>query len=119
MSTNKNRIIPSNDKTYWEDITQNQPMSVKELKEWEHGLYGCCDDMTECCFAFWLLPCHMCRTFSRANESCFSCIFGGLVPLRTRIRIQRRIKGSIPGDFIATYCCMFCTLVQLANEIKG
>ena len=42
---------------------------------------------------------------------------GGLVPLRTKIRTERKIVGSIAGDYCTVLCCPFCAMVQMNREV--
>lgn len=56
---------------------------------------GCFDDCTECCFAYWCFPFYVCSLFPRNSENLCSCVFGGLVPLRTKIRTERAIQVSV------------------------
>ena len=62
--------------------------------------------------------CYQCLVFARADESFDSCLFGGVVPLRTKIRIQRGIKGSICEDFCCLLCCYCCAIIQMNKELK-
>ncbi len=61
-------------------------------RQWFIGLCGCCSDCSECCYAFWCLPCYTCSLFSRTSEDCCSWCFGGMIPLRTKIRAERGIE---------------------------
>ena len=63
--------------------------------QWTSGLCNCCSDLGECCFAYFCNLCYMCKLFSQAGEPCCSCIYGGLVPLRTKIRTERNIEVGI------------------------
>lgn len=60
--------------------------------QWSSELFNCFSDFGECCFAFICPLCYQIRLFNKANEACCSCIFGGLVPLRTKIRIKNDIQ---------------------------
>lgn len=60
--------------------------------QWSSELCNCFSDFGECCFAFFCPFCYQIRLFNKANETCCSCIFGGLVPLRTKIRMKNNIQ---------------------------
>lgn len=70
------------------------------------------------CCSFMCTPCYMCMITKRMNEHCCSCWCGGPVALRTKIRVTRKIKGTIPGDLCACVFCPCCTLVQMGREAK-
>ena len=111
-----------------------------QKNQWSAGLCSCCTNFGDCLFA-WFLPCiYNCSLFSQANETLWSCLFGGLVPLRTKVRTERNIevifsliidfkkyikksltlqKGSICKDFFAVGCCTCCAMVQLGTEMKN
>ena len=61
-------------------------------RPWNAELFGCCDEVTECCFAYFCTLCYMYRLFDKAGEGCCSCFWAGLVPLRTKIRTERGIE---------------------------
>ena len=92
--------------------TTNQPRAFR------NKLCGCCNDRRECCFAFWCQICYHVNLFTKANENCCSCFCGGLVPLRTKIRTERNIEGSICKDCCVVNFCLFCALVQMGQELK-
>ena len=84
------------------NIIISQPQSGAVAKrEWSHGLCGCFDDCGEFIFAYFCSLCYECRLFSLANEGFCSCLFGGLVPLRTKIRTERGINVRL-GFIIQT-----------------
>ena len=49
----------------------------------------------KCAYAYFCPCCYACSLFSKADETCCSCLWGGLVPLRTKIRTQRGIEVSV------------------------
>jgi Cys-rich protein (TIGR01571 family) len=83
-----------------------------------HSLCGCFDDIGECCFAYFCTCCYACDLANRLNEPCWSLCYGGLVPMRTMIRTQRKIDGNICSDFFTVSCCPLCALVQMGKEVK-
>jgi hypothetical protein len=88
MNNKNSRISPQRDD--WNFAQTSQPGG--NMREWSHERCSCCEDMGECCCAFLCSPCFICRTFSRAEEHCCSCLFGGIVPLRTKIRLEKKIR---------------------------
>ena len=105
-------VAPNNHQT-----NVSQPRRAK--REWTSGLFECCSDCGELIFAY-LLPCiYQYRLFNQANEGVCSCCFGGLIPLRTKIRTERNIQGSIFHDCLATYFCGICAMVQMSKEMKN
>ena len=69
----------------------NQPIAHPNHREWTNPICGCFNNCGDCVFAFICPPCFQVKLFWDANEDCCSCAFGGLVPLRTRIRAERGI----------------------------
>lgn len=69
-------------------------LNKREENEWSQGLFGCFDNLSECALAFFLGPCYQMWLHRENNEHCCSCVFGGLVPLRTKMRINKGIKVS-------------------------
>ena len=63
-----------------------------DIRDWSSGLCNCFGDVGECCFAFFCPLCYQVKLFIDADETCCSCMFGGLVPLRTKIRTRNKIK---------------------------
>ena len=68
------------------------PTKYHERRDWSNSTCGCFDDIGEFCFAFLCPICYQIKLFNSAQESCISCLFGGLVPLRTKIRTERGIE---------------------------
>ena len=73
----------------------NQPIVLSNRREWTNSICGCFNSCGNCAFAFLCPLCFEVKLFCDANEDCCSCIFGGLVPLRTRIRAERGINVSM------------------------
>ena len=49
------------------------------------------------CCGFFCTLCYQCRIAKRIHESCASVCFGGMIPMRTRIRTERKIKVCLEG----------------------
>ncbi|CAF0816373.1 unnamed protein product [Brachionus calyciflorus] len=90
-----------------------------ENREWSNELCNCFSDVGECCFAFFCPICYQIKIFIDAGETCCSWCFGGLVPLRTKIRTRNKIKGSICSDYCTLMWCGFCATVQMGIELKN
>jgi Cys-rich protein (TIGR01571 family) len=61
-------------------------------REWSSGLFDCFDNFGECLYACFCRECYACRLHGTAGEPCWSCLIGGLIPLRTKIRAERGIE---------------------------
>ena len=96
--------------------------------EWQHGLFGCFDNIGICIVAYFV-PCY---TFGKnaeaVGEGCLPCGVAFLVPIvnifawikiRGKIREQRGITGSTINDLLMICCCGICALVQEAQEVQG
>jgi Cys-rich protein (TIGR01571 family) len=66
------------------------------------------------------MPCYLCDLTRNAKVSYCSICFGGLNAIRTKIRTERKIKGTIIEDFYVTGCCwtQFCSIVQMNREVN-
>ncbi|CAF1046181.1 unnamed protein product [Brachionus calyciflorus] len=87
-------------------------------RNWTIGLLGCLKDIKGIACASFLFPLYLCMTYSKAGQGVCDCIFGGLLPLRVKVRTERAIEGSICGDVCATCCCPCCALIQTAHEVE-
>ncbi|CAF1013150.1 unnamed protein product, partial [Brachionus calyciflorus] len=87
-------------------------------RDWSFGLFDCCHDLEALLCAYFCTPCFMYKIFERAGEGCCDCFCAGLVPLRTKIRTERAIQGSLCEDAFAVACCPLCVMVQISNEMK-
>ena len=93
--------------------TYTQPMSNGD---WKYDLCDCCSDCGDCCYAFFCLPCYEMRVFSHAGEGCCSCLFGGLVPLRTKIRAKKNIQVSYMNQKQEANSFKLCCKIDLSNN---
>jgi hypothetical protein len=55
-------------------------------------LLKCCHDVGACLCACFFPACYLCQIYAINDESCCSCICGGLSAIRTKIRVERAIK---------------------------
>ncbi|KAM4547171.1 cornifelin homolog B-like [Fundulus diaphanus] len=108
-------------------IHQPQPvMEVQNSQEWGTGICDCCQDVKECCFAFWCCPCFACITSKKYGEHlCLPLleVFSYGIPaitlaMRTSMRQRYHIEGSIPRDCLLATFCASCVWCQMSREIK-
>ena len=94
--------------------------------EWNKGLCGCFDDCGICIMTYFC-PCYMFGKNAEAvGESCCLCClcYGGpfnlaaKVAVRTKIRAQKGIAGTIAGDIAYHVFCTWCATCQEAQELK-
>ncbi|CAH1788181.1 unnamed protein product [Owenia fusiformis] len=87
-------------------------------KTWSTSLFSCTSDMKSCCLVTWCGPCYECWFHSKNNESCCTpmCVPGASIALRTKIRTQNNILGSIIDDCCMACLCGPCTLCQMKRE---
>jgi len=92
-------------------------------KDWKYGLFGCFDDPKLCVLSFFV-PCY--AIGKNAESLSEDCILHGLLSLvglnfgpvtRWRMRMERRIAGSMLMDVLVHAVCPCCALVQEAREI--
>ncbi|KAK2152214.1 hypothetical protein LSH36_337g05070 [Paralvinella palmiformis] len=56
---------------------------------------------------------------SRLGENCCVglCLYGGLLALRTKLRIKYKVQGSICNDFCVLCWCNLCATCQMSREL--
>ncbi|XP_020516343.1 cornifelin homolog B [Labrus bergylta] len=108
----------------------NQPQHVMDKKEsdqWESGICDCCDDVPQCCFAFWCFPCFTCKTSREYGQPLclplLEFLFGGLIgPISMSMRVSMRerygIKDTMCRDCLYSTFCIPCSWCQMSREIK-
>ncbi|XP_034033771.1 cornifelin homolog B-like isoform X2 [Thalassophryne amazonica] len=109
-------------------ITQPQPVLYAQTSnDWSSGICDCSDDMRECCFAFWCLPCFMCQVSKRYGEClCLPLLeifCGGPIPaitmsMRVSMRQRYGIEGNMCRDCVCSFFCFPCTWCQMSREMK-
>ena len=93
---------------------------------WQHGLFGCFDDMKTCIIAY-ILPAYVFgKNAEKVGESCILCALALYVPglnifartkVRGLIRESKGIEGSCFNDLLMCLFCCSCTLIQEAQEV--
>ncbi|XP_034745669.1 cornifelin homolog B-like [Etheostoma cragini] len=107
-------------------VNQPQPVMVsRESEEWSSGICDCCDDVPECCFAFWCFPCFTCITSKKYGEClCLPLLDGfGLIPpitmsMRVSMRQRYRIRDTMCNDCLYSTFCTACAWCQMSREMK-
>ncbi|XP_030294298.1 cornifelin homolog B-like isoform X2 [Sparus aurata] len=88
--------------------------------EWTSGICDCCDDMRECCFAFWCCPCFACKT-AKAYGQClclplldiFSCTYPITMSMRVSIRQRYGIR-FVPRLFVL----YLLSILRLVSDVQ-
>ncbi|KAM9332236.1 cornifelin homolog B-like [Pholidichthys leucotaenia] len=107
-------------------ITQPTPvMSLQGSNEWSTGVFDCCKNVPECCFAFWCFPCFACKTSREYGEClCLPLLDGfGLIPpitmsMRVSMRQRYGIRGTMCVDCVYSTFCTACIWCQMSREMK-
>lgn len=128
-------------------VIVNQPVETntrygqpQNIKDWSSGLCGCCEDCSSCCYAYWCYPCFLCTLSTTMGEHCCGPICCGAVPgcsdvllggygaavspntflvgMRSKLRAQHGIRGSVCDDICCIWCCQFCATTQMHREMK-
>ncbi|UJR09078.1 hypothetical protein I4U23_013325 [Adineta vaga] len=89
--------------------------------QWSAGLYDCCNDMSECCYAY-LCPCCFMHSLGKSiNEEslCGCCIPNQAGVYRMKIRTALHIEGTAMNDCFTVAFCGVCAAVQMKLELKN
>ncbi|XP_041864857.1 cornifelin homolog B-like isoform X1 [Melanotaenia boesemani] len=78
-------------------VVSTQPQTVSTFNaaaDWSSGICDCCQDMNQCCFAFWCFPCFACKT-SKDFGQCLCLplldVFGCFIhPITMSMRVSMR-----------------------------
>ncbi|XP_030635119.1 cornifelin-like [Chanos chanos] len=91
--------------------------------QWSTGICDCFDNIPECCYAFWCMPCYACMISEKHGEClCLPLLDGfGLFPpatmaMRVRMRYLYGIEGSICNDCVYSLFCCACVWCQMSRE---
>lgn len=103
-------------------INQPAPMTPMNVgpRSWSSGVCSCCDDMGTCLLGTFC-PCILaCQVAGDMNESvCVPCcVPGWLIVLRTKLRAENNITGTVMDDCCMVCFCGNCVLCQMKREIK-
>ena len=108
-------------------VINQQPGAIQQggqqqnIRDWSTGLCGCCEDIGGCCYGYFCMACLMCTVAQMMDESCCVPHFlqGGVMAMRTKLRTQYGIKGSICTDCIVTTICGPLSVCQMQRELKN
>ncbi|UJR26424.1 hypothetical protein I4U23_007756 [Adineta vaga] len=89
--------------------------------EWSSDLCNCCDNMSQCCYAYFCWYCFLGSLAHKIKESSVSCCFvpNVLAVYRMKIRSILKIRGSACNDCCVVCWCPFCAGVQMVNELHN
>ncbi|XP_037323530.2 cornifelin homolog B [Pungitius pungitius] len=108
-------------------IRQPQPtMIIQDSDEWGSDICDCTQDVPECCFAFWCLPCFACSISKKYGQClCLPLLdyFGGIIsPVTMSMRVSMRerygIKDTMCKDCVYSTFCVPCSWCQMSREMK-
>lgn len=98
-----------------------QQNAIKSPRDWSSGLCSCCSDMKSCCGVLWcgcfFYPCYLSKKLG--ENTCLPLAMGStcaLISLRTKVRTQTRINGTICKDCCTVVCCQCCAMCQMSRE---
>uniref|UniRef100_H2Z359 Uncharacterized protein n=1 Tax=Ciona savignyi TaxID=51511 RepID=H2Z359_CIOSA len=88
--------------------------------DWSTSMVDCFMDIPSCCLGLFCTRCLACWIASRYNETCCLgwCGPPTIVPLRTKIRADHDIQGSICSDCVCILCCEPLVLCQMHRELN-
>lgn len=61
-------------------------------REWSFGLFDCFSDIGGCLCAYFCTCCYAYKVFTDAGEGFCDCCWGGILPLRVKVRTERGIE---------------------------
>lgn len=101
---------------------QLYPQFIKPSpRNWSSGLCSCCSDIKSCCGVFWcgcfFYPCFLSKKLG--EHTCLPCIMSStcsLISLRTKLRTQARIDGTVCSDCCTVVFCQWCAMCQMSRE---
>ncbi|CAF1129545.1 unnamed protein product [Rotaria sordida] len=100
-----------------------QPVVINPFHQftdsWRVDLCECCNDISQCCYAYWCFPCFVLALAGKIDEPCVSCFClpNALGVYRMKVRATLRIKGDSCNDYCVVCCCPFCAGLQMRNEL--
>ncbi|XP_078257684.1 placenta associated 8, tandem duplicate 1 [Rhinoraja longicauda] len=95
-------------------VIMSQPTPARQ-NNWSTGMCGCFDDLGICCCGIFFPICLGCQIAGDMNEC---CLCGTSMAMRTLVRTKYHISGSLCNDWLASLCCLPCSLCQIKREIK-
>ncbi|XP_077984880.1 cornifelin homolog [Glandiceps talaboti] len=102
-------------------VIVQQPIVMREAgpRVWSSDLCSCCNEMSSCLLSACFPLCFEMHLWNRSNENICGpcCIHNSALVLRTKLRTQYSIQGSIMSDCCTTLCCYQCALCQMSREM--
>ncbi|XP_070578319.1 cornifelin-like [Ptychodera flava] len=100
--------------------TQHVTVTFQE-REWTTGLFGCLEDCKSCLCGWICFPCFQCQLATRLGEHCCVpfCVPGALTVMRTKVRTQHHVEGSVMKDCCAATYCGPCVACQISRELDN
>ncbi len=95
--------------------------NIKMPREWSAGLLDCCSAGFLTCLLGWCCyPIQIGLNANKLGESFLMCCcpIEGHFMIRSKIRSEQGIEGSLVKDCCILYWCHNCAAVQEANEIE-
>ncbi|KAI6657950.1 Placenta-specific gene 8 protein-like [Oopsacas minuta] len=89
-------------------------------REWSSGFCDCCAaGCLTCILAFWCYPLLIGLNAHKMNETFLMCCcpVEGHLQIRSKIRSEHGIEGSLLKDCLLISFCHPCATIQEANEI--
>ncbi|KAK7480875.1 hypothetical protein BaRGS_00027876 [Batillaria attramentaria] len=128
----ESKITPSEQPNYQQHPVVQQPGATTTVvvqqqiqnnqRAWRTGLFSCFEDIGGC---LCVCVCPVAAGVKLANDmgesGCLPCVMPMpeyLVPLRTKLRTQLHIHGSIFDDCLVATCCTQCAICQLQRELQ-
>lgn len=112
------------------NIILTQPINQRRgqlagTRAWSTGVFGCCEDLGICCCAWWCYPCFLCQLASQSGEFfcgpwCWRYSHPNpfISAMRSKMRGQYGITGSVCDDLLCVCCCEPCVACQMNRELK-
>nr|XP_002730716.2 PREDICTED: cornifelin-like [Saccoglossus kowalevskii] len=100
--------------------TKNGKASCKKHpREWTSDIWHCAGEPRSCMCGSCFFPCFMCELSARLEEPFCAGFWWpcGLTGLRTKMRLQHKIRGDVFNDVLCATCCGPCAACQMAREL--
>ncbi|XP_076467694.1 placenta-specific gene 8 protein-like [Babylonia areolata] len=102
-------------------VIVNQPAPiVTGPRDWASSVCSCCDDMGSCLLGMFcpmILACQI--SIDMGESACVPCcVPGWLNVLRTKLRAENNIQGSVMDDCCMSCWCGHCVMCQMSRELK-
>lgn len=86
---------------------------------WSSGVCGCCSDVKACCLGYFCMPCMLCKIAKGTGDHmCTGFVPGGIVGLRTKVRLSYGLEGDVCKDALISHCCGPLSVCQVQRELQ-